>query len=703
MEEGLSEIGRGPGRVWIPAWAWLASAMLIGLLLFLPLLTAQAPFLCDDYTVIATNIADGKLSLERMLHQFVATPPGVSDRYYRPIFYLSFAFDFWIAQSSPWFYYLMNIVFHVLTAWLLFMLLRYLNANQLWSVLSMWIFLCHPIHIETVAWISARSSSLAALFTLAALTCFARYRRAPHPAALAGLIIFFGLGLLAREVVVIVPGLMLMIDLFVRRSPDETVKRPSSSGIAKTLAPYLPVVLAAVVYLFARGAALGSAASGYGDLFKELAQTQRIGQILTGLSRYFVPCMETLTGGLALWQELIIALPSAVLLLSGLGRLRSRTTRGLCLTALCLFGFSTLPGLPILQVNMDLMNSRMFYLPSAGLSVLLAGGALALGSGRAGSRANRLLQAVRIISLAAVILGGAALLVFNQQAVREAGKTASSFLAQVRSAGVRLLVVPRTAFFPYADQDGDGIKNDELAYFAPLEEAPLAHDLQPSEAEDDTALLINVPRVVRGVYVFWGSLDTALLPLFGDPGIEVLFTEMSPKLHPEGSFFGPLLQDGVSLLKWDGRRLVRARAEKVASESEAGRDLELASAATLGTLDLLSDAQFPAEAFKPVMTLPATTDSACTYRYRALTPFGASKINARPRTEGDRLVFDPYHEPEAGPIFQALGTLSPNPAAAFPSHHGLLSIPCILFIERLSEGRVQARTRHLRLRINFNR
>jgi len=682
----------------IPAWVWLVAAVLGALLLFLPLILSQLPFLCDDYTVIATNIHKGKLSPDRILQQFVEPPAGVSDRYYRPFFYMSFALDFWIGQNNPLVYYLMNILFHALTAWLLYMMLRFLNAGPAWALLSMWIFLCHPVHIETVSWISARSSSLAALFTLGALASFARYRRTHHWPALLGTGLLFGSGLLTREVVVIVPGLMLVIDLFIKQPSPTTGSPPTPRPISRLLAPYLLAALILGAYLLARSFALGSSETGYTDLVKDLFQFKRIEQILIGFSRYFVPCMESLTGELALWKQLLVALPSLALLLMGLGRISIRARGGLGLLALCLFGFATLPGLPILQVNQDLMNSRMFYLPSAGLSILLAAGALSLGRGKA----DGVIRTLKIASATIVILGGAVLLVFNQQAVRAAGDEASEFLTQVRNAGVRTLVLPRTAFFPYADRDGDGIKNDATAYFAPLqEEESLTAAKHSIEAEGALALLINAPRVVKGVYVFWGSLDMALLPLYGEPGIEVLYTEMSPIMHPEGSFFGPLLQDGIELLKWDGQQLRKVRPESIAADSEAGRDFEKAAPASLGTPDLHTSFSFPADAFKPVMTLPDSSEAGLTYRYRALTPFGASMVNAHPRREGDRLLFDPYNDPEAGPIFQALKLLKPNPAASSQSRDGTVSLPCFLMIESLKEGQVQARSRHLRFRIQF--
>jgi hypothetical protein len=434
-------------------------------------------------------------------------------------------------------------------------------------------------------------------------------------------------------------------------------------------------------------------------MFSELFTARRLGLVLYSFTRYFVPLMESVTGELPPGMEMLIAIPSLVLALAGLLHLRRAGSRGVLGVALVIFIFATLPSLPILRVDGNLMNTRLFYLPSAGFCILLAAGALSVTGPSGNLRLNRFLGPV----LGLMILGGAGLTLFNQKAVIEAGRVCKNFLAELRRTEPDLLVVPRSEFFLYGDREGDGIKNDEGALFAPR-----SSEGGDAKRNDDrssgTALLINVPKVIKGVYVFWSSLDAAVSPVFGAPGKEVLFTELSPEMNPEGSFFGPLVLEGVPILKWDGQRLLRTRPVEFSDDSEAGRDIGRARAAVLGTPELLSDDVFPLDAVKPVMTLPAEGEDPGIYRYRALVPMSAGSIliRAAPMRDGDRLRFDPYNEAEAGLVFQGLEDLIMQPSDSAMDLSDLSHFTCILYIEKLDGDRVSARSNHLSFRININ-
>ncbi|MFH0947310.1 MAG: hypothetical protein V2A76_19140 [Planctomycetota bacterium] len=680
---------------------WSAGAMLFCCLaltvaLFSPLLLSDTPFLCDDYTLVSTNLEGSSLSAERMLAQFEAPPYGVSQRYYRPLFHLSFAFDFLLGGAEPRVYYLMNCLYHGLTGWLLFMCLISLGAGRAWSTLAALVFLCHPVHIETVTWIAARSSSLAAIFTMGSLVCFVRYRRGFGIWFLFGCGVLFGLGLLTREVVVIVPAVVLAIDLLLGASLRDPEGRGRRGGWLHLLCPYLTLAIVMLLYLGAREHAVGGAASGYGEMLRNLAGGERVGKIVSSLSRHMVPVMASLNGNPALWMELLIGLPSALLILAALRLLWVRSCRGILLLAVVLFVLATLPSLPILDVSKDLMNSRLLYLASVGTSILLAAGGLVIGRGE-GSRFFKLATSA---CLACVIVGGGGLLWFNQRGLIGAGKVCHAFLNAARESGASVLVVPRLEFFPYADREGEGFKNDSGACFAPAPE-PRPEEESFKEKRDALSVLINLPLVVNGAYVFWGSVDVALLPLFGEPGIDVLYTELSTKLNREGSFFGPLLAEGVPVLKWNGEQLIPTALHDAGESSEVGRDAKMARAAPLGIVGLKNGPVFEAAEFRPIMELPVPENDTGAYRYRTLTTFGPNTVAAQPAREGQKLVFDPWNEAQSAPLFRALKTLKADAATHGLPLPDLDHIACLLYIEMLGDGRVIARTKHLLLRVNF--
>src|SRR5207244_4469400 len=75
----------------------------------------------------------------------------------------------------------------------------------------------HPLHVESVAWISERKDVLSAFFFLLCLRSYVQYARAPGTTALRTrhyrlALLFFGLGLLGKPMLVTVPFLLLLLD-----------------------------------------------------------------------------------------------------------------------------------------------------------------------------------------------------------------------------------------------------------------------------------------------------------------------------------------------------------------------------------------------------------------------------------------------------------------------------------------------------------
>ncbi len=693
---------------WLPDRAWLLIALAASLLLYAPILLSDMPFLCDDYAIIATHIENGRLDGERMADHFTATYYGLSGQYYRPIFYLSYAFDFLIGGSSPFVYYLTNVLCHGVASFCLFLFLRLLGAGRSWSVLAMAVFLSHPIHIEAVAWIAGRTSSLAGMFYLAALAAFACYRRYGGGAAILAMAGFAALGLLTREEGVVLPVLMGAADCFFRPSRRYGTARSKRGRAIHLAAPYAVLLLLFAGYFIARTLALGQSTGVAGALLEALGKPGRFRMVVDSLSRYFLPVMTGASGSASAVLNPAFAFLSIALLALGLLQLKNREGRAVWLLGLALFFFASLPRLPILRINADLLNSRCFYFPSAGLAILLAACA---GSPSPTSGARTWSSRLGALILWVAVAGGSGILFLNQGAYVEAGKVCKSFLHAVRHAGFPVMVAPRMEYFPYADQEGDGVWNDGDALFVPKSrEAGGAASLPQKEpslpGKAEVALLLNVPRVVRGVYVVWGGLGRALLPLFGEPGVDLLFSEMytekEPEHAPEGSLMGPLIKEGVPVLKWDGKGLVRTSFREGSKSSAAGREIREARAVrSLGEARLRAGRYFEASHFSPVISLPLPEPSPDSFRYRFLTPFGAQVIEAVPREEEGELIFDPWNEETAGWVFRAAAGLKDGLGAEQRPVYDFDCLYTILYIEGITKNRVTARSFQILLRLEF--
>lgn len=134
--------------------------------------------------------------------------PGATQQYY-PVVHTAFWLEQKLWGDSVLPYHLVNIALHAGSALLLFHILRRLKIPGAWLAAA--IFALHPVHIESVAWISELKNTLSGFFSLSAVLSYLRFdesrRWPPYLAAL----VLFSLGLLAKTVVsTIAPALLVV-------------------------------------------------------------------------------------------------------------------------------------------------------------------------------------------------------------------------------------------------------------------------------------------------------------------------------------------------------------------------------------------------------------------------------------------------------------------------------------------------------------
>jgi tetratricopeptide (TPR) repeat protein len=142
-------------------------------LLLLATLAAYAPalrggFLWDDDRYVADNKA--LRSLEGLGRIWL--DPAASDQYY-PLVFTSFWLEYRLWGLRPEGYHAVNIILHALNAWLLLRLLRRLQVPG--AVLAAAVFALHPVHVESVAWITERKNVLSGSLYLGAALALVRY------------------------------------------------------------------------------------------------------------------------------------------------------------------------------------------------------------------------------------------------------------------------------------------------------------------------------------------------------------------------------------------------------------------------------------------------------------------------------------------------------------------------------------------------
>ncbi len=159
-----------------PAWhmaqgPWLLIVVLT-IVAYLPALGGG--FIWDDNDHVTSNehlrSAEG---LGRIWFEIGATPQ------YYPLVFTSFWVEYQLWADHPFGYHLTNVLLHAASAVVLLVVLRRLAVPGAWLAAA--IFALHPVHAESVAWITERKNVLSGLLYLGALLAYLGFDRATAP------------------------------------------------------------------------------------------------------------------------------------------------------------------------------------------------------------------------------------------------------------------------------------------------------------------------------------------------------------------------------------------------------------------------------------------------------------------------------------------------------------------------------------------
>lgn len=148
---------------------------------------------------------------------------------YHPLTILSLAINYQISGLSPFSYHLFNVLLHLLNVFLVFYFVYLLTQRNLtMAVIAALFFGIHPMHVESVAWVSERKDVLYTCFFVAAMITYLKYlthfrakvkgkRRANPQKYYLYTLLFFVLSLLSKGMAVVLPVVLLGIDFLKKR------------------------------------------------------------------------------------------------------------------------------------------------------------------------------------------------------------------------------------------------------------------------------------------------------------------------------------------------------------------------------------------------------------------------------------------------------------------------------------------------------
>jgi tetratricopeptide (TPR) repeat protein len=200
----------------------------------------------DDYylLVLRPEIRSG-LSWTNLEWALTAVEPS-----WQPFTWVTHQLDFALFGTDPGPQHLVNAAWHAANAVLFFLALRALTG-ELWpSALAAALFAVHPLRAESVAWLSERKDVTSGFFWMLTLLAYAGYARRGGAGRYALVALAFVLGLLSKTMVMSLPVILLLLDVWPLRrwSPWDTPRRSDATPRALVVEklPLLAIGVAAV-------------------------------------------------------------------------------------------------------------------------------------------------------------------------------------------------------------------------------------------------------------------------------------------------------------------------------------------------------------------------------------------------------------------------------------------------------------------------
>src|SRR5438105_7433571 len=172
--------------------------------------------------------------------------------YYRPLFtaYLTINYQLFGPWEPGW--HLMNLLVHAGATVAAYFLIKRLSGDRLIAMVAALVFGLHPVHVESVSWISGIPDPLAALFYIPSLIWYVRYRTEGKTIWLIASLVAYGLSALCKETPLALPLVLIVWELSRIRARQSL--RARGREITLQLVPF---ALVAVAYLALRFAVLG--------------------------------------------------------------------------------------------------------------------------------------------------------------------------------------------------------------------------------------------------------------------------------------------------------------------------------------------------------------------------------------------------------------------------------------------------------------
>ena len=351
-----------------PIGIFLLAALLAAAILFvfLPVTTFDFVHYDDNAYVFENPAVQQGINAESLAWAF--TTNHASN--WHPLTWVSHMLDHTLFQLKPAGHHLTNLLLHTLNALLLFLLLLKMTGKQWQSLFVAALFALHPLHVESVVWVAERKDVLSAFFWMLTLLAYAGYTKRPGALRYLFIMLAFALGLLAKQMLVTLPFVLLLLDIW-------PLQRFQTKKILRLVCEKLPLfalsfLMSVVVFLVQQ----------QGMAVKPLPIAVRIANALSAYIQYigkmFWPTdlivLYLQTGNAAAGNAAYLTFAAIVLIGMSVLALVFAKKRGYLFTGWFWYLGTLVPVAGFIQIGYHSHADRYTYIPLIGLFIMIAWG-----------------------------------------------------------------------------------------------------------------------------------------------------------------------------------------------------------------------------------------------------------------------------------------------------------------------------------------
>ena len=291
--------------------------------------------------------------------------------YWRPLTWLTHLLDWQIYGRNAGGHHLTNVILHLVNTLLLLVVMQRMTGDVWRSALVAGLFALHPLHVGSVAWVTERKDVLSGLFWMLTMLAYARYAERRSLERYLQVLLFFALGLMAKPMIVTLPFVLLLLDVWPLKRMERGDSRPAQLVLEKL--PLLAMGIASVAITFANVQQAGQLAGE-----QEIPLPSRVANVLVSYARYVGKTVWPVS--LSVYYPLPQQWPIPVVVAAGLFLavvsvvvFRERHRRPYLLVGWLWYLGTLVPVIGLVQGrNHEAMGDRYMYLPLIGLSVMAA-------------------------------------------------------------------------------------------------------------------------------------------------------------------------------------------------------------------------------------------------------------------------------------------------------------------------------------------